>query len=93
MVFMCVEAGEVMPPLLGSPAKPAALCFGPLEWGVLVATGSWYPTHSQASGSFLCLGLDVLTLDVFRVSDASWSLPQCTSQVALLEAVVQLVRV
>lgn len=44
-----------------------------------MTTVSWYQTHSGAT--------DLLT---FRVSDASWSLPQCTSQMVLLDAVVGL---
>lgn len=54
---------------------------------MLVTTGSWYSTHSQATESFFCWRLDVLT---FRVSDTSWSLPQCTSLVALLVTMVGL---
>lgn len=51
--FHVCGSSWVMPPLLASSVKPAALCaLVPWRLGVLVTTGCWYPTHSQATESF-----------------------------------------
>lgn len=89
MVFMCVEALGSRH-ISGVTCQPSNTVLWSLRGGEAGDQRELVPNPFPGHRELFCWGLGVLT---FRVSDASWSLHQCTSQVALLQAVVGLVRV